>query len=292
MKSILRALKKLPAKKLFQLTAALFMTLITLASIPVLAWYNHQRQIAEIQKIRTPDLLYVSAACAEDVKYFDMSGIDIGREDSNDPELQLFPFAVAGEYVNSFTLQLAHTTNNPFVYKIYEGEILCKNGDGDICKSKEAAQQEIARRNAVEGADQINFNTDVVEYEAKATWNKISNLNRERDYQISAGDKIYIVKGTCIKDGTEADYLNAQTVNERIVADETYQEETYQGYAAVNIYAKPLYWQKSNISSTLDGSNGGKKAFFRPFLIEVSWDRSKISNKETDLVYLSVFRDE
>lgn len=292
MKRFLRALKRMPVKNLLQIAAALLITIITLVSIPVLAWYHHQRQIAEIQKIKTPDLLYVSAACAEDVKYFDMSGINIGKEDSDDPQFQLFPFAVAGEYVNSFTLQFAHTTNTSFVYKIFEGEILCKNGDGDICKSKEDAQSEVSRRNKEEGADQINFATDVVEYEAKATWNKITNLNRERDYNIAAGDRIYILKGSCIKDGTVSDYLNARTVNGRIIADHTYHEESYQSYGVVNQYAEPLYWQKSNIPCVADTSGWGSKPFFKPFLIEVSWDRTKISNKETDVVYISVFRDE
>ena len=291
MKRFLRALKRMPVRSLFRLTAALLMTIILLISIPVLAWYHHQRQIAEIQRIRTPDLLYVSAACAEDVKYFDMSDIDIGREGSDDPQSQLFPFAVTGEYVNSFTLQFAHTTNNPFVYKIYEGEIICQNGNGDICKSREDALAEVNRRNTAEGAS-INFATDVVEYEAKATWNKITNLNRERVYNIEAGDKVYILKGNCLKDGTGADYLNAQTVNGRVIADGTYHEESYQGYSAVNKYAEPLYWQKTGIQSVSNTAGWGGKPFFKPFLIEVSWDRSKISNKETDVVYISVYRDE
>lgn len=291
MKRYLRAFRKMPVIKIVQFMAALLLTVATIVSVPVSAWYHHQRQVAEIQRIRTPDLLYVSAAAAEDVKYFDMSVINIGDKDS-DPSAQLFPFAIAGEYARSFTLQIAHTTNNPFVYKVYEGEILCKNGDGAICKSKTEAMVEINRRNGLEGAPQINFETDVVEYVAKASWNKIASINRENVYNIYTGDKIYIVKGNCIKNGTSTEYLNAQESDGRIIADGTYHEETYQDYSVVNRFAEPLYWQKRNIKSVYDDSGWGAKPFFKPFLLELSWDRSKISNKETDLVYISVFRDE
>ena len=119
---------------------ATFFTIVALIALPVVAWFSHQRKLAELQAIKTPDLLYISAACAEDVKYFDISSIDVGEATSTEPTQQLYAFAVAGQYVSNFTLQFAHTTNNQFTYKIYEADLLTYTdtvGEGDEAKEIE-----------------------------------------------------------------------------------------------------------------------------------------------------------
>ena len=79
----------------------------------------------------------------------------------------------------------------------------------------------------------------------------------------------------------------------RIIANDTYHVDTYQQYSSsyVNKYAEPLYWQQSGINSVSDPSGWGAKPFFKPFILEVSWDREEISNKETDILYFSAYRD-
>ena len=285
--------REMPLKKRIQLILAILFTIAVLTAIPVYAWFSNQRKIAELQRIKSPDLLYISAACAEDVRNFDISMIDVGDQTDPDPDAptsQLFPFAVAGEYVTSFTLQFAHTTNNPFVYKIYEGEIL-KNGD-TVCKSKEAAQAVVTTKNATlpEGK-KIDFDTDVIEYTVKTVWDKITDLNRGTVYKINDGDTIYILKSNCINNGNS--YLNSKpdpTDSTRLIATEKYKTDCYGNYSEIDKYAEPLYWQSSAIDSVEQSSGWGSKPFFKTFILEVSWEGKTITNKETDMLYISAHK--
>ena len=90
----------LSRKDKIQFVAAFVCTVFVIASLPVYAWFSHRRQLAELQKVKTPDLLYISGAYAEDVKYFEIPSINVSDED-NTKHRQVFPFAVAGEYVHS-----------------------------------------------------------------------------------------------------------------------------------------------------------------------------------------------
>lgn len=298
---MIKAIKKfrnLSLKIKIQLITALLLTAAIIVSIPTIAWFNHQRQIAELQRIKSPDLLYISAAAGEDVKYFDISTIKVSDKEGAATS-QMFPFAVAGEYVTSFTLQFSHTTNSPFVYKIYYGIILDYIPEGEenkeICKSEETAIEALTEYNTANGTS-LDFETDVIKYEVKAAWSEIEDFDRDTNYDLAAGDTIYILKGECIKDGTAADYLNAQTVDGRIVATNKYHSETYGTYSDtyVNRYAEPLYWQKSEIPSVPDSSSWGSHPFFKTFILEVSWNPSTMisKNKETDMLYISAYRDQ
>ena len=184
MTKMINRFKGLSIKNKIQFIIASLLTLIV--SIPVYAWFNHNRKIAELQKIKSPDLLYISAACAEDVRNFDISMIKISDKEGA-PTSQMFPFAVAGEYLPTFTLQFSHTTNNPFDYKIYEGVIL-SNNEG-VCKSKAAAQSVFSSL-----SPSGDFDSEVIEYKTKAPWSNISNLDRSNDYHIDTGDTVYITK--------------------------------------------------------------------------------------------------
>lgn len=55
MTSIIKKYKSLSLKMKIQLITALLLTLAIIVSIPTLAWFNHQRQIAELQRIKSPD---------------------------------------------------------------------------------------------------------------------------------------------------------------------------------------------------------------------------------------------
>ncbi len=294
MMNVIRKINNMALKEKIMLITVAFLSILLIITIPTLAWFNHQRQIAEVQRIKSPNLLYISAACAEDVKYFDISTIKVSDK-VGAPTSQMFPFAVAGEYVTSFTLQFAHTTNAPFLYSIYYGEIIADE-NGDICKTETDARNEIIRRNSIQGATQVNFDTDVIEYEVKEAWSEIEDFDRDINYELAADDTVYILKGECIKDGTlVSDYLNAVVDTDgRFIANNTYHSDTYTTYNNVNKYAEPLYWQKSGIPSVPDSSSWGSHPFFKTFIIEVSWDPDEMinKNKETDMLYLSAYRDQ
>ena len=269
-----RALKKMTKAQRIQLAAAILVTLATIIIIPVYAWFNYQKEIAELQLIKSPSLLYITAANAEAVKNLDMSGINVeatrivdGQEENITSKM--FPFCVAGDYVPSFTLQLAHTSNNPFKYEIFEG---------DVYTSEAAAQ--------ATGKDYVEYN---VTYNLSGI--SVTGLNRD---SVTPGDVLYIVKGSSLQTGSTANtggftgrYLNMSEDNR--TATSKYQEECYGQYTNFTDYELPLYWQCSDIPSVPDPLNHGS-TFFKTFIVEVSWTTGEVSNnKETDIVYMMAY---
>lgn len=280
--------------------AATFFTIAAMIALPVVAWFSHQRKVAELQAIKTPDLLYISAARAEDVKYFDISSIDVGESTSTEPPQQLYAFAVSGQYVSSFTLQFAHTTNNQFKYKIYEAELLTYTDTVDgkevqvpytTEEGAKAAYQTLKDPDNTWTAAELNthFESDVVSHDVNEQWSLIETSLSQRVGLTSDMTVYFVKKGDPIKD--ENDYNNKTTVEGRLVATDKYHEDCYEDYGQVNQYAEPLIWQSGSIQSVDDPSTWGAKPFIKTFILDVSWDRSKISNnKETDMIYIAAFR--
>lgn len=294
------------ANRIIAATAAFF-TAAAMIALPVAAWFSSQRKLAELQSIRTPDLLYISAARAEDVKYFDISSIDVGDSNSTDPAEQLYAFAVAGQYVSNFTLQFAHTTNNQFMYQIYEADLLTHTitvGEGDEAKEIEMPYTTEASAKTAYGLLKdpeshwttaeldAHFKSDVVAHEVNEQWSNIETELSQRD-GLTPGTTVYFIKDTCLKD--KNDYNNAKIVDDRLIATNKYHTDNYGTnnvtYDKVNQYAEPLIWQSGSISSVDDPTSWGAKPFIKTFILDVTWDRSKISNnKETDMLYIAAFR--
>ncbi len=285
MSKLWNGIKKMTRKKKIQLSLAILLTIMVIASIPVLAWFNHQRQVAELQKVKTPDLLYISSAYAEDVKYFSIPSINVEDEDNTSKKM-IYPFAVAGEYVSTFTLQLAHTTNIPFTYKVYEA---------DAFVSKAEAESDIAEKNEnLPEGSKLTYKDDAIEYTVKAQWSMLNEYDFSQR-TLEEGDTLYLVKGNPVA----GSYLNETTSGGRKIATDKYQPETYEintesgvgTYTNVQPNAKPLYWQSGSIQSVPSPGGWGSKPFFKTFIIEISWDDTVHNDKETDMVYISVFRD-
>lgn len=257
-----------------QLIAALLVTLFAIIAIPAYAWFSYQKSLAELQFIKSPDLLYVTAANAEAVKNLDMSGINVEAEKVVDGHSvpitsKMFPFCVAGDYVPTFTLQLAHTSNNPFKYEIFEGTVY----------TTESAAQASGK--------------DYVEYTVTYNLSGIDVPGLDRD-GVTPGDILYIAKGSSLQTGSAYNtgnftgrYLNMSGDNR--TATNKYQEECYGTYNTFTNYELPLYWQCSNIPSVADPLQHNS-TFFKTFIIEVSWTTGEVSNnKETDIVYLMAY---
>lgn len=268
-----------------QIVIATLCSIVLILGIPAYAWFTHQRKVAELQQIREPDLLYITAANAEDVKFFDLSSIKVKDSEGHAiTQPEYYPFGVAGKYVNSFTLQMSHTTNNPFIYKIYEGTAY-------------------ATREAAETA--AGLGGVIVEYKLNGKWETL-----EENEVILSGDPkpiektetqttIYIVRG----DELDADkyggggYLNDTTDSDgRKIADNTYHADCYQNYNNLVKFEEPLFWQCTGIPSLPQGSIYGGKPFMKTFILEISWTAADVAakridnDKETDIVYLYAFR--
>lgn len=269
-----------PGKKV-QFVIASVLTASLIVGLPVFAWFSRQRQIAELQQIREPDLLYITAANAEDVKFFDLSTIRVKDSNNNAiSEPEYYPFAVAGKYVSKFTLQMAHTTNNPFIYNIYEG----------TAYTTRAAAETAAGQNGV-----------VLEYKLNGEWSTLAEngvILTGEPKPIAKSEQqttIYIVKGSLLN----GSYLNDTTAADgRTIADTTYHAKSYDDYSYSNIvrFEEPLYWQCTGIQSLPAGSAFVGDPFMKTFVLEISWTAEDVAagrinnDKETDIVYLSAFR--
>lgn len=85
------------------------------------AWLSaHQRAVGAVAEIDAPMAIWIRAGGnpAEDAKYLDMSDINVAGASRE----TYYVFAVAGEYVSQYKIQLAYTTNNQFSYEIYQAE--------------------------------------------------------------------------------------------------------------------------------------------------------------------------
>ena len=108
---------------------------------------------------------------------------------------------------------------------------------------------------------------------------------------------MYLKKGASLSASPfNGGYLNATTdpIDGRLIATNKYHEETFGEYSQTYVqkYAEPLYWQCSGIKSVEDSQQWGAKPFFKPFLLEISWAGKNVTNaKETDIIYISVFRE-
>ena len=287
MNKLVYKVKNMSVKDRIKLIIAIILTALFGIVPPTFAWLSNQRQLAELQSIRTPDLLYISAANAECVKYFDLSTLDVAKTYPNSETKmlsQIKPFCVAGEYVSSFTLQLAHTTNNPYTYKIYEGTAYT-----DLNTAQNAARSLMSEGDHIEDY--------LVVYTIQADWSGVNVEGLSQRANLSKGQPLYIVKGACLNKGEntkgyKGEYLNLSGDNR--TADNTFHGLSYdkgnnQAYDQRTKYSEPLFWQCTDIKST-DDVGMRNKPFIKTFVFEVSWPNNAQNNKETDIIYLSAFR--
>jgi len=289
-----------------EIIVAVIMTAILLVSIPVFAWFTNQRTMAKLAKIKAPDDLYINAAHREDKIHLDMRTVNVSmkykttEKNENDEDVEVekpvtsqnYVFSVSGNYVRSFTLQMEHTTNNPFTYKIYEGIIykVDKDDAGNIVSIKN-----IKTGNSIESEheDYDTLNDDgsskYVEYIATNDWD--AEEQRKVTFSadsVSAGDTLYIYIGNELTNlaGVKGGYLNkadgARTANASLT------KKSYDDYTNFNIYANPLFWQLKNIK----GGETKGSPFYNTYIINVSWGSDinmKQYDKETDIIYISAF---
>lgn len=86
-------------------------------AVPVLGWFTKQRRMSTLAKVKPPTALNIGAGNKEDSVYIDLGDIDV--EDSQVTSKSFVFCVYSDENKGSYKLQLAHTTNIPFTYKIY-----------------------------------------------------------------------------------------------------------------------------------------------------------------------------
>ena len=263
--------------------------------MPTVAWLNYQREIVKLQKIKSPNVLYLSAAHREDSVNFEVKGIDADEvlkdgygnsiHGSDDKEQKIthkdYVFCVTGDAVDKFTIQLAYTTNNPFEYEVYA--------------AKEVTASEVVKKSGEEFG--------YVEY--TLTGNGVTGMpavsGDEYHTGATSGTKLYYQIDTTITDhgvavdGKYSGYFRnlasgSSGSNQDAKNSGAYHELTYDNYTHVEKDAEPVYWQAQNVSAFPTGTNSNKDAFSRHFILRVKWDPDDFDNtsKETDILYITV----
>lgn len=115
--SIFGKFRKLEKKKKLQLVIAVSLSVVLLVALPVYAWFTHKRSVALTTKINAPTQLYITAGNKESVANLEMADIDVENGSYKD-----FVFGIGGTDVQTYQIQLAHTTNIPFEYEIYRAK--------------------------------------------------------------------------------------------------------------------------------------------------------------------------
>lgn len=283
--------KSLSVKQKVQIIVASLFTIALVIMIPTYAWFNNQREIARLERIKSPDSLYITAANREDKINIKMNEIDVNSTWNADSDetatYKYFVFAVAGQYVVDYNLQLAHTKNNNYKYEIFE------------------AEASNTRPSGIEGRDYIVYESNderiptelrsVGKHDGIDTTKPIYYSIKEDDsspakqISLNAGTTYTIGEGELSFDGH---YINmgSGTSEYTKLADGTYHDKTY-SYDKVEPHSEPLYWQATHIE--VEDTTGIKNPFYHEYILKVSWDSTanpaELSKyKDTDIVYITV----
>ena len=124
-------LKSMSRKQKIDFAAASVLTAAFMVALPTYAWFASNKNLETITKIKEPGEIMIRAGKsldpdeADSIVNFEMKDIDIEKIAAGTP--QCFVFSVSpGDYTLGYNIQLAHTTNIPFVYKIYHATEVCR----------------------------------------------------------------------------------------------------------------------------------------------------------------------
>ena len=202
-----------------------------------------------------------------------------------------YVFSVSGAGMDSFILQLGHTTNNKLNYRIYNAEQCTTIAD--------------AIDKATDDQSEVHYE-DIVKYDTSPnshTEGQPTVAYDPFDDTAPPATLYYVKKGAALTDlSTGAGYLNkdgSTGIGIKSTSD-GYYSETYKSYTNVHANAVPLYCQ------TTIGETAGdeldideNKGFSRYFILEVTWQTNdqgqslanQSEDKETDMLYLAAKRN-
>ncbi|MGN0593733.1 MAG: hypothetical protein ACI4I6_01125 [Hominimerdicola sp.] len=128
MKKLSKKFHKLNNTQKIEFVIASLLTLTLFIGFPVYAWFSHSNDLETMTKIKEPDNLDIRAGNFDQIVNFDLSDIDI-EEMAKNGTSKCYVFSVsAGDYKINYDLQLAHTTNIPFKYTLWEATQVSADG--------------------------------------------------------------------------------------------------------------------------------------------------------------------
>lgn len=256
--------------KKVQVIIASSLTLLLIIAIPVYAWFALGGKLEAFTKIKEPDNLDIRAAHYDAVQYFSLNDIDIETIATGTPHRVVFSVS-AGDYKIPYQIQLAHTTNIPFKYKIFRAT-------------------EFTSANAPQSPD-VTYISEPLKNQGES----------------AAGYTFYYKKKTKEVDGQQVvDEVELTAKNPDPASRTNYGRELAQGSGAYysdtynesdrpEIYAVPIYEQSNVIRYDSTSEHDY-------FILEISWDDTAATTgnfsdwnvaankKETDMIYLTATR--
>ena len=280
--------KSISKKQRIEVVVALLATVAFTIQVPsVYAWFTNRRQAARFERINSPNTLYITAAHREDVVNLVMDDINVSDKwiasDGTEYDMKYkdYVFSVAGERIDTFTLQLAHTTNNSYQYEIFLADRFTPQGTDiegrDYVKYK--VTNDIAEDVPYE-ADSIATDT-ILYYHPKLSGGLPITLNAtaKTDSDTGAALETNVFNGTTFN----GRYLNGVDGN---AANRSIQSQSYDSYpdAYIEEHVNALYWQCTNVPG---GDTTTNSAFYVEFILRVYFNDNSTAFKDTDIIYIT-----
>ncbi|MGN0615475.1 hypothetical protein [Ruminococcus flavefaciens] len=146
---VINKFKKMDKRQKVEVVAASILSAALLISLPTYAWFASNKNLETITKIKEPGEMMIRAGRtiktdeADPIVNFELNDINI--ESISEGKPQLFIFSVSpGDNKLGYRIQLAHTTNIPFTYKIYKA-----NEKKDVTGLTDAQKTELASYHAM-----------------------------------------------------------------------------------------------------------------------------------------------
>lgn len=269
---LFKKFKQLDKKKRVEVIISSILTVALMIALPVYAWFASNKNLETITKIKEPGEIIIRAGKrsgeteADSIVNFEMKDIDIESIAGGKP--QRFVFSVMpGDYNLGYKIQLAHTTNIPFVYKIYKAE--APNTAG-------YTEEQLAELTIYSPVDD---KSDKTYYQTVGSALTMTPLNE---------DDASVVGRKIAKQNDTGDVYKSYS-------------QTYTGTDTPEVYAVPVYLQSGKQTHSGDSADS-----YDYYILELSWDTTANvndnyafkdwntgkNNKETDIIYITASRQE
>lgn len=258
--SIVKTLKykffQLSSGKRVQAIIASLVTIVLFIALPVYAWFALGGKIEAFTKIKEPDNLDIRAGHYDPVQYFSLNDIDIESIAAGTPHRVVFSVS-AGDYKIPYQIQLAHTTNIPFTYKIYRA----------------------TESTSAPGGTYVTYTSEPLKEQGESTYT------------------FYYAQGTEIPLTAKNPDSASTTNYGRLLAlgSGSYYNDTYGGSDAPELYAVPIYEQSGEIQYDRNSPHDYfilEISFDNTATAVVGfaeWNTAD-NKKETDMIYLTASR--
>ena len=273
--------KKLNKRQRTEFIAASALSAVFLISLPTYAWFASSKNLETITKIRQPGNIIIRSGKsiredeADPIVNFEMKDIDI-EAIATSGKPQRFVFSVYpgdSSFTFPYNLQIAHTTNIPFTYKIYKADAPDTTGWTDEQKA------ELTAYKAINGGNTKYY--QIVPY---------SNSSNEIPMTVLNPDDSSTFGKTALN-GDEVVH-GQETVTDPIKC----YSQTYDEGDTPDVYAVPIYMQTAEPldPKSLEDSEVDRYDYY---ILELGWDSSASSinsswgeasnNEETDIIYIT-----